>query len=115
MENIITLLHDDNILPGINELVDLLFNENINNFIDKKCESVDDRRTIFMFVMMYFYTYLSIPDNMKMNKDLKQNLKIFLSDMIHNKDKRLKCLEMYTMFENTIKSSSFDNILKIEN
>lgn len=45
---------------------------------------------------MYFYSYLSIPNEMKdKNCDIKMSLKMFLTDLIKNPEKREKCLEMY--------------------
>jgi hypothetical protein len=91
------------IYPMIDELVNSLYKEEINNLIDTKCETVDDRRVFLMFLMMYFYTYLSIPKDLKEQCDMKNELKVFLTDMIRNPEKRSKCIELYTTFENSIK------------
>jgi hypothetical protein len=52
---------------------------------------------------MYFYTYLSIPKDVKEQFDMKNELKVFLTDMIRNPEKRSKCIELYTTFENSVK------------
>ena len=106
INKIVNLVNDDQILSGVNDLVDILYNERINDYINNKCETSDDRRVIFMFLIMYFYSYLSIPGELK-DVDMKEMLKIFLSDLIKNSDKRKKCLEMYEGFEDTIKTIGF--------
>jgi hypothetical protein len=94
---------NSDIYPMIDELVNSLYKEEINNLIDTKCETVDDRRVFLMFLMMYFYTYLSIPKDVKEQFDMKNELKVFLTDMIRNPEKRSKCIELYTTFENSVK------------
>jgi hypothetical protein len=94
--------HPD-IYPMIDELVDSLYTHDINNLIDTKCETTDDRRVFLMFLIMYFYTYLSIPKDVKEQYDMKYELKIFLTEMIRNPEKRSKCIELYTTFENSVK------------
>lgn len=98
------LIRDNDIYPGIDKLVDVLFTSEINNLIDTKCETDSDKRVFLMFLIMYFYTYLNIPNVVKTSDiDIKQNLKIFLTDLIKNPDKRLKCIELYKSFEDSIK------------
>lgn len=100
------VLKNKEVYPLIDELVNSLYTSDINNLIDTKCQTIDDKRVFLMFLIMYFYSYLSIPGNVKENEtdtDIKHNLKLFLTDLIRNPDKRLKCLELYTTFENTIK------------
>ena len=103
------LVDDVQILPGINELVNVLYNDHINEFLDKKSESFDDKRVLLMFLIMYFYSFLSIPKELKFNNDMKHSLKAFLSDIIINQDKRKKCLEMYKSFENTVQLLMFSD------
>ena len=93
------------IYPMIDELVNSLYKTDINNLIDTKCETIDDKRVFLMFLIMYFYSYLSIPASVKNNEkvDVKNELKIFLTDMIRNPDKRSKCIELYTTFEKSVK------------
>lgn len=94
--------HPD-IYPMIDELVNSLYTDEINNLINTKCETIDDRRVFLMFLIMYFYTYLSIPKDVKEQYDMKHELKVFLTDMIRNPEKRAKCIELYTNFENSVK------------
>jgi hypothetical protein len=104
------LVNDISILPGINDLVNVLYTEHLNEFLDKKNETSDDRRVLLMFLIMYFYSYLSIPTQIKSNVDVKQTLKAFLSDLIKDHTKRKICLDMYQSFENTVKIMGFKNI-----
>lgn len=94
--------HPD-IYPMIDELVNSLYKDDINNLIDTKCETVDDRRVFLMFLIIYFYTYLSVPKDVKEKYDMKHELKVFLTDMIKNPEKRAKCIELYTNFEKSVK------------
>ena len=98
------------IYPFINDLVDVLFTTQINNLIDTRCSTIEDKRVFMMFLMTYFYSYLCIPDCNKNNK-IKQNLKEFLNELINNPDKRLKCIELYTTFEETL-SNNVNKIIK---
>lgn len=91
------------IYPMIDELVNSLYTDKINNLINTNCETIDDRRVFLMFLIMYFYTYLSIPEDIKEQYDIKHELKTFLTDMIRNPEKRKKCIELYTTFEKSVK------------
>lgn len=91
------------IYPMIDELVDTLYTKELNNLIDTKCETIDDRRVFLMFLIMYFYTYLSIPKDITNQYNVKSELKVFLTDIIKNPDKRTKCIELYKNFENSVK------------
>ena len=104
------LVNDITILPGINDLVNVLYTEHLNEFLDKKNETSDDRRVLLMFLIMYFYSYLSIPKRIKSNVDVKQTLKAFLSDLISDHTKRKACLDMYQSFEKTVKIMGFKNV-----
>lgn len=90
------------IYPMINELVDSLYTSEINQLIDTKCETIDDKRVFLMFIIVYFYTYLSLPKNVKDSYDMKDELKIFMTDMIRNPEKRSKMVELYRTFENSV-------------
>lgn len=108
------LVNDIQILPGINDLVNVLYIENLNEFLDKKNETSDDRRVLLMFLIMYFYSYLSIPKQVKSNVDVKQTLKVFLSELIRDKDKRLICLNVYKNFEDSLKLMNFIEFKNVE-
>lgn len=92
------------IYPMIDELVNSLYKPELNNLIDTKCHTLDDKRVFLMFLIMYFYTYLSIPNEIKDKFDIKHELKVFLTDIIRNPEKRTKCIELYKTFENSVKS-----------
>jgi len=117
INNIVKLVNDDQILPGVNDLVNILYNERINEYMNNKCETADDRRVMFMFLIMYFYSYLSIPRELKDIVNVKDMLRTFLSDLIKNSEKRKKCLKMYEGFEDIIKTVGFSESdrLKIDN
>ena len=91
------------IFPMIDDLVNSLYTDEINNLIDTKCKTIDDKRVFLMFLIMYFYTYLNISNDIKENFDIKTELKIFLTDIIRNPEKRIKCIELYSSFEQSIK------------
>lgn len=91
------------IYPMINELVDVLYKDDINNLISTKCQTQSDKRVFLMFLIMYFYTYLTIPDEIKDNFNIKNELKLFLTDIIKNPNKRHQCIQLYSDFENSIK------------
>jgi hypothetical protein len=92
------------IFPIIDELVDSLYMKELNELIDTKCKTIDDKRVFLMFLIMYFYSYLNVPEEIKRNDnyDLKSELKLFLSDIIKTPGKRRKCVDLYMMFENSI-------------
>lgn len=90
------------IYPMIDELVDSLYTTEINNLIDSKCETVDDKRVFLMFIIIYFYTYLSVPKDVKDTFNMKEELKVFMTDVIRNPEKRSKMVELYRTFENSV-------------
>lgn len=102
------LVNDAHILPGINDT------EHLNEFLDKKNETSDDRRVLLMFLIMYFYSYLSVPKEIKSNVDVKQTLKAFLSDLIKDHKKRLICLNVYKNFEDSLKLMNFIEFKNVE-
>lgn len=108
------LVNDAQILPGINDLVNVLYTEHLNEFLDKKNETSDDRRVLLMFLIMYFYSYISIPREVKNYIDVKQTLKVFLSELIRDKDKRLICLNVYKNFEDSLKLMNFIEFKNVE-
>ena len=42
----------DKIYPMINEMVDILYNNEFNNFIKSKCSNTDEKSVFFMFLML---------------------------------------------------------------
>lgn len=91
------------IFPIIDDLVNSLYTDDINNLIHTKCKTIDDKRVFLMFLIMYFYTYLNVYDtSYDTSHKQKKDLKIFLTDIIRNPNKRKLCLELYTSFEKSI-------------
>ena len=96
-------INDKQILPFIDELVDAFYTSEINELIDEKCDTPEDRSVFLMYLIMYFYSYLSVQSTDNNNK--KELLKIFLSDLIKNPDKRLQCIKVYKLFEDSINTN----------
>ena len=94
----INTLSENRILPGINDLVEVLHTSELNEFIQEKCKTDVDKRTFLMFILMYFYSFLNLPENLKS----KKNMKVILSEFIANHEYRSKCIELYTTFEESI-------------
>lgn len=91
------------IYPFINEMVDILYNDDSNNLIDKVIETSDDKSLFLMFAMMYYSIHLSLPENLD-NQDKKNQIKIFMNELIQNPEKRLFCIEMFaTKFQDLFK------------
>jgi hypothetical protein len=91
---------NNTVYPMIDELVDILYNDDLNNLMDTKCTTDLDKKTFMMFILMYFYTYI----NIHKTETSKDDIKIFLSDLIKNPDKRKQVIELYsTVISNSIK------------
>ena len=91
---------NNTVYPMIDELVDILYNDDLNNLMDTKCTTDLDKKTFMMFILMYFYTYI----NIHKTETSKDDIKIFLSDLIKNPDKRKQVIELYsTVVSNSIK------------
>ena len=98
-------INNKEILPFIDQLVNLLYTSDINKVIEKKCKTQIDKRVFLMYIIMYFYSYLIIPNEVKKDLYIKESLKKYLSELINNSEKRLKCIEMYQTFENIINAN----------
>lgn len=96
----------EKIYPMIDKLVDVLYNKEMNDLIYEKCQTTDEKRVFLMFIIMYFYSFLSISDINTSKYNLKIELKKFLNELIKNPLKRSKIIELYQNFENST------NILK---
>ena len=85
------------VYPFIDELVDSLYTDELNRLIDS--ENVQfDKKTFFMFIIIYFSTRLYAS-----NESIsKENLKTFMTDLIRNPMKRSKCIEVFMMFEKSL-------------
>ena len=73
----------------------------MNQFIKEKCKNAEDKRVFIMFIMMYFYSYLSNNTHKS-----KESIKLFLSNLIKNPESRQKCINLYIAFENNTKMIS---------
>ncbi len=70
--------------PFIEELVDKLYNESLNELIEKNVSTPIDKKVFLMFVMMYFVVHLQLDDEPKK----KETIKEMLGDLMSNRDKR---------------------------
>jgi hypothetical protein len=85
------------IYPFIDELVNILYTDDLNNLIDSEHVQID-KRNFFMFIIMYFTTRLYAS-----NESLsKENMKLFMTDLIRDPIKRNKCIQLFLMFENSL-------------
>ena len=91
------------ICPFIDDFVDCLYTDQLNDLVEKSCQTDIDKRTFMMFIMMYFSSYLSMND--LGGRDRKTVLKVFMSDLIMNSEKRQKCVELYRTFEQSVAKS----------
>ena len=90
------------VYPMINDLVDSLYTDEINDIIQKSCNSLVDKRSFMMFIIMYFLTFINIKNNNGNNLS-KNEMKILLTEFIRNPEKRQKCVELFLLFENSVK------------
>ena len=104
------LIKDIRISPGINDLVDILYNDLSNSYINK-FKTIDDKKTLFIFIIMYFYIYLNIPEHMKNNPniDLKTLIKKFISELVNDPYKRQICINSFLQLETLC--NSFNNLI----
>ena len=90
------------VYPFINHLVDFLYTDELNDLISQSVHSDIDKRSFMMYIIMYFYVRMNIP-----NTTSKDEIKYFLTDIIKNPEKRQKCIELYKQYEcNFVKNNS---------
>lgn len=108
---IITTLSSEikQIYPFINEMVDSFYTKECNELIDKAIQSETDKSIFMMYIMMYFGIHLKLET--EDNQTKKQQIKLLLTDLIRDHDKRKFCIEMFqNKFQNVfVESSSKDN------
>lgn len=77
------------VYPFVDKLVDSLFTEELNKLIES--ENVkEDKNTFMMFITMYF-TIKTHSENFS-----KNDLKNFMTELIRDPEKRLKCIELFS-------------------
>ena len=98
------------IYPFIDELVDALYNSELNELIDKHVSSeICDYKSFMLYIIMYFLMYLEMKS--KYNTDeLKVKLKEYMTDIIQNPEKRKMCINMFLQYQQTIEN----NILQLK-
>jgi hypothetical protein len=94
------------IFPFIDELVDALYTDEINAIINSD-NVIQDKRTFMMFITMYFLTRLNVEKNV-----CKVQIKNFLTDLIRNPEKRIKCIQLFQVFEKSIDSIGTINLIE---
>ena len=81
------------IYPFIDEMVEVFYTDNCNNMIENVVTTNSDKSIFLMFVMMYFGIHLKLEQE---NDDTKKKqIKLMLSDIIRDHDKRRLCIEMF--------------------
>lgn len=81
------------IYPFINEIVDAFYTEHCNTLIDKSIQTESDKSVFLMFVMMYFCIHMKLENVDDTTK--RQQIKLILSDVIRDADKRRICINMF--------------------
>lgn len=83
-------------LPFVDELVDALYTPELNNLINSDNVQVD-KRTFLMFIIMFFsarlYSYKDVQ---------KHELKMFITDIIKDSNKRLCYINMFLEMEKSV-------------
>lgn len=102
------------IYPFINEMVDTFYTKECNNLIGKAIETDSDKSTFMMFVMMYFGIHLKLETE---DDDVKKSqIKMLLSDLIKDHEKRKFCIEMFqTKFQSMFLEPSSSSSSKTKN
>lgn len=97
------------IYPFINEMVDSFYTKECNELIEKAIESDSDKSIFMMYIMMYFGIHLKLENENDETK--KHQIKLLLTDLIKDHDKRKYCIEMFqNKFQNVfLESSSKEN------
>jgi hypothetical protein len=93
---------NNRVYPFIDDLVDSLFNSNLNNLINKNTEMNSDKSVFMMFVNIYFMAYLHTQSlthsensgNIITENEKKQLLKQMLSEVIRCPEKRQVCVSL---------------------
>lgn len=119
--------NSNNVYPFINELVDSLFNNELNSIIDENTELNHDKSVFMMFVNIYFMAYLhtqskTSTQNRVSDEERKKLLKEMLSDVIRCPEKRQVCVSLIkqinplfnidSVIKNTIENNENDHLLK---
>lgn len=97
------------IYPFINEMVDSFYTKECNELIEKAIESDSDKSIFMMYIMMYFGIHLKLEN--ENNETKKTQIKLLLTDLIKDHEKRKYCIEMFqNKFQNVfLESSSKEN------
>ena len=81
------------IYPFIDELVDTFYTDETNSLIENAVSSNGDKSVFLMFVMMYFGIHLKLDNSNDQVK--KEQLKLMLSDIVKDHNKRQICIQMF--------------------
>ena len=97
--NSVRNVDDTEVYPFVNHLVEYLYTNELHELIKNTVQSEVDKRTFVMYIMFYFYTYLNI------SKDTsKKDIKLFMTSVIKNSEKRKKLIEFYLIHEKMFKT-----------
>lgn len=93
------------IYPFIDDMVNTLYTQESNDLIKRAIEGETDKSVFMMFIMMYFGIHLKLETQ---NDEVKkQQIKLLLTDLIRDPEKRKYCIEMFqNKFNNVFLESS---------
>lgn len=83
------------------KLINLFYSEEICEFVDQYQNTTDEKKAMFMFIILYFYIYINY-------QPTEENIYLFLKDIVENSQKRQILIETY----NSIFSTLPKNLLK---
>jgi hypothetical protein len=81
--------------PFIEKLVDSLYTKELNEIMES--ENVkEDKNTFMMFIAMYF--------SIRVHSEsiTKDDIKIFMTELVRDQSKRRKCIELFNQMSNLI-------------
>jgi hypothetical protein len=101
-------LKTEDIFPFVNEMVETFYNDQCNSLISKSIENDQDKSTFMMFIMMYFGIHLKLET--KDDDTKKAQIKMLLTELIRDPEKRRYCIEVFqNKFNNLFSESSSEN------
>lgn len=96
-------LNVNQIFPFIDEMVNIFYTTECNDLIEKAIQAESDKSIFMMYIMLYFGIHLKLESE---NDEIKKNqIKILLTDLIKDHNKRRLCIEMF--------QSKFQNVFSV--
>jgi len=85
------------IYPFIDKLVDVMYNDDLNNLMEESIEGHYDKSIFLMYIVLYFGIYMSIDKSIR-SANKKQAIKEELTDIIRDPNKRQACLNFFCTY-----------------